>query len=64
MANATSFTLVSVYIKKAIISSIDSAIGTINITESTADALVSIPLRDPFPPISRTEWRAFVLFQQ
>jgi hypothetical protein len=64
MANAASFTLVSVYFKKAVISSIDSTIGTIHIAQSTADTFVSIPLRNPLRPIFGTERFPLVLFKQ
>jgi hypothetical protein len=64
MADTASFTPIFVYLEKAVIHSIDSTVGTINITESTADAFISIPLRDPLQPISRTERFPHVFFKK
>jgi hypothetical protein len=64
VADTASFTPILVYLEKAVIHAIDSTIGAVNITEPTADAFVSIPLRDPFQPISRTERLPPVFFKQ
>jgi len=64
MADTASFTPVFVYLEKAIIHSIDSSIGTVNITKTTADAFVPIPLRGPLQPITRTERFPHLFFKQ
>jgi hypothetical protein len=64
MADTASFTPVLVYFEKAVIHAIDRTIGTVNIAKPTADAFVSIPLRDPLQPVSRTERLSPVFLKQ
>jgi hypothetical protein len=63
MANATAFALIPIRIEKAVISPIYSTIGTIDITKSTADAFVLIPIWSPLPTIPRTEGLSHALLK-
>jgi hypothetical protein len=64
MADTASFTPIFVYLEKAVIHAIDGTIWAVNITESTADAFVSIPLRDPLPSITWTKRFPHIFFKQ
>jgi hypothetical protein len=64
MANAACFALVLVHVKKTVIRAEDCTIGTIYIAKPATDTFISIPLRSPLTPISRTERFPLVLFKK